>query len=224
MFHASYLSQYRETKEHGPNYLEPPLDIIEGQPEWEVEAIVGMRLYGCKKEKQYRVHWKGYSDAQNTWEPKNNIHAPELIQQYHQSQNLSIRGTRFRNKPLMISKAHLLDPGVLPTITKPLSAVTNRASPLFAEAIAHAKTHNLVPEVTQKLEALAQHRLQKPQEVPKGKEEGSPQVPHLGTNPAHGNPTHRNNPHRELPTQPAPPNRSNHPDNSTAFQQGQHLL
>ena len=51
-----YLSQYRETKEHKLNYLKPPPDIIEGQSEWEVEAIVGMRLYGRKKEKQYRVH------------------------------------------------------------------------------------------------------------------------------------------------------------------------
>ena len=62
----------------------------------------------------------------------------------------------------MISEAHLLDLGVLPTITKPSSALTNCASPLFAKAIAHAKTHNLFPEVTQKLEAFAQHRLQKP--------------------------------------------------------------
>ena len=63
IFHALYLSRYRETKEHGPNYLEPPPDIIEGQPEWEVEGIVGMRLHGRKREKQYRIHWKGYSDA-----------------------------------------------------------------------------------------------------------------------------------------------------------------
>jgi hypothetical protein len=40
--------------EHGPNFLEPPPDIIEGQPEWEVETIVGMRYYGLKRQKQYR--------------------------------------------------------------------------------------------------------------------------------------------------------------------------
>ena len=144
-------------------------------------------------------------DTQDTWEPEDNIHTPELIQQYHQLQNLSIRSTRFGNKSPMISEAHLLDPGVLPTITEPSSAVTNHASPLFAGAIAHTKTHNLIPKVTQKLEAFAQHRSQKPQEVPEDREEGNPQIPHLETNPAHGNPTHRNNPHKELPTQPAPP-------------------
>ena len=106
----------------------------------------------------------------------------------------------------MISEAHLLDSGVLPTITEPLSAVTDRASPLFAKPITHAKTHNLIPEVTKKLEAFAQHRLQKPQEIPQSREEGSSQIPHLGTSPAHSNPTHCDNPHRELSMQPAPPN------------------
>ncbi len=39
VFHMSYLSPYKETIEHGPNFLEPPPDIIKGQPEWEVKAI-----------------------------------------------------------------------------------------------------------------------------------------------------------------------------------------
>ena len=80
----------------------------------------------------------------------------------------------------MISETHLLDAGVLPTITEPLSAVTNCASPLFAEAITKAKTQNLVPEVTKKLEAFAQHRSQKPQEVPESREEGNSQIPCWG--------------------------------------------
>jgi hypothetical protein len=66
VFHASYLSLYKETVEHGPNFLEPLSDLIEGQPEWEVEAIVRMRHFGPKKKKQYRVHWKGYSNAEDT--------------------------------------------------------------------------------------------------------------------------------------------------------------
>jgi hypothetical protein len=51
--HASYLSSYKETVEHGPNFLEPPPNLIEGQPEWEVEAIVKMCHFGPKKKKQY---------------------------------------------------------------------------------------------------------------------------------------------------------------------------
>ena len=40
VFHASLLTPYRETDQHGPNFLEPLPDIIEGEPEWEVERIL----------------------------------------------------------------------------------------------------------------------------------------------------------------------------------------
>jgi hypothetical protein len=53
IFHTSYLSPYKETMEHGPNFLEPPPDLIEGHPKWEVEAIVGMCHFSLKKKKQY---------------------------------------------------------------------------------------------------------------------------------------------------------------------------
>jgi hypothetical protein len=55
VFHTSYLFPYKETKEHGPNFVEPPPDIIDGEPEWEVEVIIGMCHYGPKKKKQYQV-------------------------------------------------------------------------------------------------------------------------------------------------------------------------
>jgi len=31
---------YKETDQHSPNFLEPPPDILEGEPEWEVEQIL----------------------------------------------------------------------------------------------------------------------------------------------------------------------------------------
>ena len=40
MFHASLLTWYTETKEHGPNYSRPPPDVISEEPEYEVETIV----------------------------------------------------------------------------------------------------------------------------------------------------------------------------------------
>ena len=45
-FHASLLSSYHETTEHGANYLEPPPDVIEGQEEYEVEEVLGQQTYG----------------------------------------------------------------------------------------------------------------------------------------------------------------------------------
>src|SRR6266403_1042734 len=43
VFHAALLTPYKKTEEHGPNYHEPPPDVIEGKPEWEVEQIVRAR-------------------------------------------------------------------------------------------------------------------------------------------------------------------------------------
>jgi hypothetical protein len=64
--------------------VEPPPDIIDGEPKWEVEAIIGMCHYGPKKKKQYQVCWKGYSNAHDTWEPEENLNALALLAQYHQ--------------------------------------------------------------------------------------------------------------------------------------------
>ena len=82
MFHASLLSPYRETDEHGVNFLEPPPNMIEGEEEYEVEQILGQCTYGCCKKKQYLIKWKGYSAMHNSWEPAKNIHAPELVKRY----------------------------------------------------------------------------------------------------------------------------------------------
>ena len=45
MFHASLLTRYRKTDMHGENYPEPLPDIIEGEPEYEVEEILGSRRH-----------------------------------------------------------------------------------------------------------------------------------------------------------------------------------
>jgi hypothetical protein len=74
MFHASLLTPYRETLQHGPNYIKPPPELIEGEHEYEVEAIVNHRLYGKRKTLQYLFKWKGYPDADNTWEPAPQVH------------------------------------------------------------------------------------------------------------------------------------------------------
>jgi hypothetical protein len=40
VFHVDLLTRYREMEAHGPNYKRPPPDIIDGEPEWEVEKII----------------------------------------------------------------------------------------------------------------------------------------------------------------------------------------
>ena len=48
VFNERKLTPYIETEEHGPNYLRPPPDLIEGEEEFEVEAIVNHRKHRNK--------------------------------------------------------------------------------------------------------------------------------------------------------------------------------
>lgn len=83
VFHASLLTPYNKTHAHGLNFLEPPSDLIEGKPEWEVEQILGDRIYQNKK--QYLIQWKGYAPAHDSWEDESGLHAPDLLTKYHKA-------------------------------------------------------------------------------------------------------------------------------------------
>ena len=83
VFHASLLTPYHETTEHGPNFPTPPPDVIKGEMEYEVERILDSRCVGRGRHLEYLVRWKGYSEADDSWEPRQNIHAPDLLQQFH---------------------------------------------------------------------------------------------------------------------------------------------
>src|SRR6266478_4932778 len=83
VFHASLLNPYYETNAHGPNFTCPPPDLIEGEEEYEVERIVAHRKFGRSKCLQYLVKWKGYPESDNSWEPADQVHAPDLVKRYH---------------------------------------------------------------------------------------------------------------------------------------------
>ena len=81
VFHASLLTSYKETLEHGPNFLRPPPDLIDGEEEYEVEAVLGHR--GRPSRRTFLIRWKGYSAAEDTWEPERNLgNAQPLIMEY----------------------------------------------------------------------------------------------------------------------------------------------
>jgi hypothetical protein len=46
VFHASLLSPYREMTTHSPNFSRPPLELIDGEEEYQVERIMGHRKTG----------------------------------------------------------------------------------------------------------------------------------------------------------------------------------
>jgi hypothetical protein len=83
VFHASLLTPYVETDNHGPNFSRPPPDITIGENEYEVETIRSHRYFGRQKKLHYLLKWKGYPKSDNTWEPMDQVHTPQLIKQYH---------------------------------------------------------------------------------------------------------------------------------------------
>ena len=79
VFHTSLLTPYVEMNSHGPNYSRPPPNLISGEAEYEVEQIRSHRCHGLWKQLQYLLKWKGYPESVNTWEPADQVHAPDLV-------------------------------------------------------------------------------------------------------------------------------------------------
>jgi hypothetical protein len=76
------LMPYKENDKYRLNFLEPPPELLNSEPEWEVEEIMGQRQYWNKQ--QYLVRWKDYSPTHDSWENESNIHTPLLIKAYQQ--------------------------------------------------------------------------------------------------------------------------------------------
>jgi hypothetical protein len=80
-----------ETPKHGPNFLEPPPDIIDNTPEWEVETILKHRTFSRWRKLQYLIRWKGYSPAHDSWVNAEDLHTEELLTEYNARQEKAIK-------------------------------------------------------------------------------------------------------------------------------------
>ena len=83
VFHSSLLTPYKETPEHRAQLQCPPPEIIGNEEEYKVEQIINHCHYGKCRQLQYLIHWKGYSAANDTWEPADQVHADDLVKKYH---------------------------------------------------------------------------------------------------------------------------------------------
>ena len=89
-FHASELSSYQETDVHGPNYTEPPPDLIDGEEHYEIEAILQHRGTGTKR--RYLVSWVGYPPSERTWIPEKDLKsAAEMLKDYKKRLKLTTK-------------------------------------------------------------------------------------------------------------------------------------
>jgi len=85
IFHNSLLKPYHETQAHGPNFERPPPEIVRGEEgHYKIDKILAACPTRNHKSTQYFVHWKGYTDADNSWIPAGELtHTKELLVEFH---------------------------------------------------------------------------------------------------------------------------------------------
>ena len=67
---------------HGTNETRLPPDLVEGNKEFEIEAILTHCTYK-NREMRYLIKWKGYDPSENMWEPESNLsNAEEELNDY----------------------------------------------------------------------------------------------------------------------------------------------
>ena len=108
VFHASLLSPFRHTAQRGQDFPRPPPEMVEGEAEFEVEAIKNHRLYGRRRQLQYLIGWKGYPSADDTWENADQVFAPALIAQYHRHHPLQNKRARSSRRVAIRSSSSCL--------------------------------------------------------------------------------------------------------------------
>jgi hypothetical protein len=142
IFHSSLLSPYHKTTQHGPNFLRLPPELIKDEEEYEVEAICNHQCFRCSRTLQYLVKWQGYPESDNTWEPADNVHAPDLLKEYQQKH---IKASQLLTR--IISQAGSSQPFhsyPLPSIYNPQVSQIQTRSPLSSNAYPHSRAFLLL--------------------------------------------------------------------------------
>jgi Chromo (CHRromatin Organisation MOdifier) domain len=85
VFYVDLLTLYRETNAYGPQPIQPPPELIDGEKEYKIEDIIDDRYNQSKRKRQYLVKWIGYPASENSWVNKQDLHSDELLADYRLS-------------------------------------------------------------------------------------------------------------------------------------------
>jgi hypothetical protein len=101
----------------GRRFPPPPLpEIIDGEEEWVVEEILDSKVINRKL--RYLVKWKDFGIEHNSWEPWDDVHAPELVTEFYRNHPGAARHIRNIDfglipfRPIIVPRRHLLEGGV----------------------------------------------------------------------------------------------------------------
>ena len=120
VFNVVKLTPAPEDPIQGRRPRPPPLPkIVNGEEEWIVEEILDSRMVNRKL--RYLVKWEGFGIEHNSWEAWDDIHAPDLVADFHRKHSGAPRRIRFIdfNKmafrlkpPQVVPGRHSLEGGV----------------------------------------------------------------------------------------------------------------
>lgn len=97
VFHTSLLKRY--TPSDRQTYLPPPPMLVEGELEYEVQAVLqhADSKRGKRLKRFYLVRWKGCGLEHDSWEPAENLrNAPELLKDYLDNHKVHARTAKSR--------------------------------------------------------------------------------------------------------------------------------
>jgi chromodomain-containing protein len=83
VFHVDLLTLYKEMKEYGQAYTRPPPITVQSEEEYEVKSILQAKCKRLGNSLKYKVHWKGYPSADNSWVPHEDLHSPNLLKEFY---------------------------------------------------------------------------------------------------------------------------------------------
>jgi chromodomain-containing protein len=83
VFHIDLLTPYKEMEEYRQAYTRPPLITVQSEEEYEVELIIQARHKRSGDSLEYKVHWKGYPSADDSWMPHKDLHSPDLLKEFY---------------------------------------------------------------------------------------------------------------------------------------------
>lgn len=79
--HVSKVKPFYQTARFGDRGAQPSFELIDGEPEWEVESILDKKIMYGKP--YYLVKWMGYDHCEDSWIRRDALyHALDLVRSY----------------------------------------------------------------------------------------------------------------------------------------------